>query len=143
MLGGVSLSQLFRFATEIPYVRSNGVFREIQASVDGLLAGAVWPKTVLQPFFLFEEYWHRIVGIGVYNAPSFFIDITPFIGKLVVGGSHDFSFKIPEISAGSRWITSATLHVWLDKGSKQTSGELKSRKVCINFLVHYFRNTSI
>ncbi|XP_010277010.1 PREDICTED: peptide-N4-(N-acetyl-beta-glucosaminyl)asparagine amidase A-like isoform X2 [Nelumbo nucifera] len=100
----------------------NGPFREVVVSLDGTVVGAVWPFTVIYTGGVNPLLWRPITGIGSFDLPSYDIDITPFLGKILDGKQHQFGFSVT--NALSVWFIDANLHVWLDKDSKRTEGEL-------------------
>uniref|UniRef100_A0A1D1Y319 Peptide-N4-(N-acetyl-beta-glucosaminyl)asparagine amidase A n=1 Tax=Anthurium amnicola TaxID=1678845 RepID=A0A1D1Y319_9ARAE len=100
----------------------NGPFREVVAMVDGDVVGAVWPFTVIYTGGVNPLLWRPITGIGSFDLPSYDIEITPFLGKLLDGKPHKFGFLVT--NALSVWYVDANLHLWLDSKSWQTSGSL-------------------
>ncbi|VAH58844.1 unnamed protein product [Triticum turgidum subsp. durum] len=70
-----------------------------------------------------DEFW-PITGIGSFNLPTYDIDITPFLGKLLDGKEHNFGFAVT--NALDVWYIDANLHLWLDHKSKKTVGSLIS-----------------
>nr|CAB3471798.1 unnamed protein product [Digitaria exilis]CAB3475821.1 unnamed protein product [Digitaria exilis] len=81
-------------ANNLSGVPGNGAFREVIARVDGEVVGAVWPFTVIYTGGVNPLLWRPITGIGSFNLPSYDIDITPFLGKLLDGKEHDFGFGV-------------------------------------------------
>ncbi|XP_047059057.1 peptide-N4-(N-acetyl-beta-glucosaminyl)asparagine amidase A-like [Lolium rigidum] len=102
----------------------NGAFREIIVKVDEDVVGAVWPFTVIYTGGVNPLMWRPITGVGSFNLPTYDIDITPFLGKLLDGKKHDFSFGVT--NALDVWYVDANLHLWLDHNSKKTTGGLIS-----------------
>ncbi|KAM1543288.1 hypothetical protein ACFX15_012478 [Malus domestica] len=95
----------------------NGPFREVVVSLDGKVVGAIWPFTVIFTGGFNPLLWSPITAIGSYNLPSYDIEITAFLGK-----SHKFGFTVT--NALNDWFVDANLHLWLDKRSTKTEGEL-------------------
>lgn len=100
----------------------NGPFREVKASIDGNLVGVVWPFTVIYTGGIDPLLWRPISGIGSFDLPTYDIEITPFLGKLLNGKPHRFGFSVT--NALDVWYIDANLHLWIDKNSKQTTGSL-------------------
>ncbi|OVA13618.1 Peptide-N4-(N-acetyl-beta-glucosaminyl)asparagine amidase A [Macleaya cordata] len=100
----------------------NGPFREVVVSLDGNEIGAVWPFTVVYTGGINPLLWRPITGIGSFDLPSYDIEITPFLGKILDGKQHEFGFGVT--NALDVWFIDANLHVWLDHKSKETMGEL-------------------
>ncbi|KAJ3680736.1 hypothetical protein LUZ60_017014 [Juncus effusus] len=104
----------------------NGAFREVRVSLDGDLVGAIWPFTVIYTGGVNPLLWRPITGIGSFNLPSYNIEITPFLGKLLDGNPHKFGFGVT--NALDVWFVDANLHLWLDPKSSKTKGSLISYK---------------
>ncbi|KAJ3680735.1 hypothetical protein LUZ60_017013 [Juncus effusus] len=104
----------------------NGAFREVTVSLDGDLVGAIWPFTVIYTGGINPLLWRPITGIGSFNLPSYNLEITPFLGKLLDGNPHKFGFGVT--NALDVWFVDANLHLWLDQKSLKTKGGLISHK---------------
>ncbi|KAF3442408.1 hypothetical protein FNV43_RR16324 [Rhamnella rubrinervis] len=100
----------------------NGPFREVVVSLDGEVVGAIWPFTVIYTGGVNPLLWRPITGIGSFDLPSYDIDITPFLGKLLDGKIHNIGFSVT--NALNVWYIDANLHLWLDKQSEKTEGKL-------------------
>ncbi|XP_010279139.1 PREDICTED: peptide-N4-(N-acetyl-beta-glucosaminyl)asparagine amidase A-like [Nelumbo nucifera] len=109
-------------ANNLTQVPGNGPFREVVVSIDGTVVGAVWPSTVIYTGGINPLLWRPISGIGSFDLPSYDIDITPFLGKVLDGKQHQLGFSVT--NALSVWYIDANLHVWLDKQSARTKGKL-------------------
>ncbi|KAL6999626.1 Peptide-N4-(N-acetyl-beta-glucosaminyl)asparagine amidase A [Sarracenia purpurea var. burkii] len=105
--------------TDIP---GNGPFREVVVSLDGRVVGAIWPFTVIYTGGFNPLLWRPISGIGSFNLPSYDIEVTPFLGTMLDGKTHEFEFGVT--NALNVWYIDANLHVWLDKQSVKTEGQL-------------------
>ncbi|KAL6627221.1 hypothetical protein ACP70R_030947 [Stipagrostis hirtigluma subsp. patula] len=111
-------------ANNLSNVPGNGAFREVVVRVDGDVVGVVWPFTVIYTGGVNPLLWRPITGIGSFNLPTYDIDITPFLGKLLDGEEHDFGFAVT--NALDVWYVDANLHLWLDHKSEKTTGSLIS-----------------
>ncbi|KAK8589040.1 hypothetical protein V6N13_087918 [Hibiscus sabdariffa] len=100
----------------------NGPFREVLVSLDGELVGAIWPFTVVYTGGINPLLWRPISAIGSFDLPTYDIEITPFLGKLLDGKSHSISFSVT--NALNVWYIDANLHLWLDCKSSKTKGKL-------------------
>lgn len=105
----------------------NGPFREVVVSLDGGVIGAVWPFTVVYTGGVNPLLWRPITGIGSFDLPTYDIEITPFLGTILNGKSHDFSFSVT--NALNVWYIDANLHLWIDKKSERTSGNLLTQNI--------------
>lgn len=117
----------------------NGAFREVVVSLDGMVVGAVWPFTVIYTGGVNPLLWRPITGIGSFDLPSYDIEITPFLGKLLDGKPHRFGFGVTD--ALNVWFVDANLLIWLDTGSTKTKGKLVNYKAapCKPSLVSKFK----
>ncbi|XP_021815682.1 peptide-N4-(N-acetyl-beta-glucosaminyl)asparagine amidase A-like [Prunus avium] len=117
----------------------NGPFREVVVSLDGEVVGAVWPFTVIFTGGINPLLWRPITAIGSYDLPTYDIEITPFLGKILDGESHKFGFNVT--NALNVWYIDANLHLWLDKQSTKTEGKLLKRSSLpfVVSLVSYFK----
>ncbi|KAJ8527707.1 hypothetical protein K7X08_015158 [Anisodus acutangulus] len=100
----------------------NGAFREVLVSVDDLVVGSVWPFTVIYTGGVNPLLWRPISGIGSFDLPSYDIEITPLLGKILDGNTHKISFSVT--NALNVWYIDANLHLWLDEKSVKTEGKL-------------------
>ncbi|XP_030443985.2 peptide-N4-(N-acetyl-beta-glucosaminyl)asparagine amidase A-like [Syzygium oleosum] len=100
----------------------NGPFREVLVSLDGEVVGAVWPFTVVYTGGINPLLWRPITGIGSFNLPTYDIEITPFLAKVLDGKLHEFGFSVT--NALNVWYIDANLHLWLDDKSTETAGKL-------------------
>lgn len=100
----------------------NGPFREVLVSVDGVVVGAIWPFTVIYTGGINPLLWRPITGIGSFDLPSYDIEITPFLEKILDGKMHLFGFFVTK--ALNVWYVDANLHLWLDSESTTTEGKL-------------------
>ncbi|PSR96448.1 Peptide-N4-(N-acetyl-beta-glucosaminyl)asparagine amidase A heavy chain like [Actinidia chinensis var. chinensis] len=100
----------------------NGPFREVLVTLDGIEVGAVWPFTVIYTGGVNPLLWRPITGIGSFDLPSYDIEITPFLGTMLDGKTHEIAFRVT--NALNVWFVDANLHVWLDKKSLKTEGHL-------------------
>ncbi|XP_059662722.1 peptide-N4-(N-acetyl-beta-glucosaminyl)asparagine amidase A-like [Cornus florida] len=111
-------------ANNLTGVAGNGPFREVVVSLDDVVVGAVWPFTVIYTGGVNPLLWRPITGIGSFDLPTYDIEITPFLGKILDGKTHDLAFSVT--NALNVWYIDANLHIWLDKKSEKTEGKLLS-----------------
>ncbi|CAO2209488.1 unnamed protein product [Urochloa humidicola] len=97
----------------------NGPFREVTVLLDGDVVGAVWPFPVIYTGGINPLIWRPITSIGSFNFPTYDIELTPFLGRLLDGDHHEVGFKVT--NALSSWYVGANLHLWLDAGSATTA----------------------
>ncbi|KAJ9153505.1 hypothetical protein P3X46_026934 [Hevea brasiliensis] len=102
----------------------NGPFREVVVSLDGEIVGAIWPFTVIYTGGINPLLWRPITGIGSFNLPSYDIEITPLLGSLLDGKTHELGFSVT--NALNVWYIDANLHLWLDHKSTKIKGKVST-----------------
>ncbi|KAK7257150.1 hypothetical protein RIF29_30918 [Crotalaria pallida] len=112
----------YNFANNLIDTPGNGPFREVVVTLDGNVVGSVWPFTVIYTGGVNPLLWRPITGIGSFVLPSYDIEVTPFLGTLLDGGIHSLGFSVT--NALNIWYIDANLHLWLDRKSSRTEGEL-------------------
>ncbi|KAK8935156.1 hypothetical protein KSP39_PZI013744 [Platanthera zijinensis] len=103
-------------------IAGNGAFREVTVRLDGDVVGAIWPFTVIYTGGINPLLWRPISAIGSFDLPSYDIEITPFLGRILDGKGHSFEFGVT--NALDVWFIDANLHLWLDSKSSFTEGSL-------------------
>ncbi|GAV60719.1 PNGaseA domain-containing protein [Cephalotus follicularis] len=109
-------------ANNLTDVAGNGPFREVLVSVDGKVVGAFSPFTVIYTGGINPLLWRPITGIGSFDLPSYDIELTPLLGTMLDGMTHQIGFSIT--NALNVWYIDANLHLWLDDKSNKTEGML-------------------
>lgn len=102
----------------------NGPFREVAVQIDGDLVGVVWPFPVVYTGGINPLLWRPITGIGSFNLPSYDIELTAFLGKLLDGEKHEVAFTVT--NAMDTWFVDANLHLWLDPRGAATAAGIVS-----------------
>ncbi|CAO2205197.1 unnamed protein product [Urochloa humidicola] len=102
----------------------NGPFREVTVRVDGLLAGAAWPFPVIYAGGIYPLLWRPVAAIGSFNLPTYDVELTPLLGKMLDGKAHELAFAVT--NAMDTWYVDANLHLWLDSASAATAAGLLS-----------------
>lgn len=106
--------------------RGNGAFREVYVTVDGNFVGSEVPYPVIFTGGINPLFWEPVVAIGAFDLPSYDFELTPFLGLLLDGNTHNFgigvSYSIPF------WLVDANLHLWLDHQSEAVQAKLVSQK---------------
>ncbi|KAJ1282078.1 hypothetical protein BS78_03G022500 [Paspalum vaginatum] len=113
------------YADEFWYMNTpeqNGPFREVTVRLDGDVVGAVWPFPVIYTGGINPLIWRPITSIGSFNLPTYDVELTPFLGKLLDGEEHELGFAVT--NAQNSWYVDANLHLWLDAKSTRTTGGL-------------------
>uniref|UniRef100_A0A1J3DDE4 Peptide-N4-(N-acetyl-beta-glucosaminyl)asparagine amidase A n=1 Tax=Noccaea caerulescens TaxID=107243 RepID=A0A1J3DDE4_NOCCA len=95
--------------------RGNGAYREVVVKIDGRYVGSEVPFPVIFTGGINPLFWEPVVAIGAFNLPSYDMDLTPFLGLLLDGKSHEFALGVND--GISYWLVDANLHLWLDHGS--------------------------
>nr|WP_297544411.1 peptide-N4-asparagine amidase [Amycolatopsis sp.] len=105
----------------------HGPFREANAALDGTPVAGVQTFPHIYSGGIVPTLWRPIVAIDTFSLHSELVDVTPFVGRLVDGASHDLSFTVPNI--GGSWSISPTLLLYTDHGAATTSGALVKSEV--------------
>ncbi|HVR23719.1 MAG TPA: peptide-N4-asparagine amidase [Candidatus Polarisedimenticolia bacterium] len=101
---------------------SNTAFRETEIAIDGQSAGVApvfpWIFTGgIDPFL-----WFPIPGVQTLNFTPYRVNLTPFAGLLSNGQPHTVSLSV--YNANNYFSATASLLLYLDSGSTQTSGAI-------------------
>lgn len=107
--------------------KPNGGFRQVVATIDGRYVGSAVPFPVIAPGSVNPFFWAPVAAIGAYDHPSYDLELTPFVGKLLDGRPHEFGLMVKE--SQPYWLIGANLHLWLDAWSDEVRGELVRYKV--------------
>lgn len=71
-----------------------GPLRELQVLVDDKLAGIAQPYPVVFTGGISPYFWRPQVSYGAYNQPTYYVDISPFLGSLTDGAKHNIQLKV-------------------------------------------------
>ncbi|NUR48682.1 MAG: peptide-N(4)-(N-acetyl-beta-glucosaminyl)asparagine amidase [Hamadaea sp.] len=103
-----------------------GPYREVQISVDGVLAGIAAPYPHIytggwsNPFL-----WYVLPAPRAFDIQPVRYDLSPFAGLLTDGREHTVSVTVAGVPAGqSGWDLPVTLLGWRDHGSSRVTGSL-------------------
>lgn len=96
--------------------RGNGAYREVYVTIDGEIVGTEIPFPVIFTGGINPLFWEPVVAIGAFNLPSYDIELTPYLGKILDGKEHKFGIGVTR--GISYWLVNANLHLWLDHRSK-------------------------
>jgi len=147
-------------------VLGKGSFREVQVWIDGLLAGFAYPFPVIYTGGIIMSWWRPIAAIGAFDAPSYIIDISPFVPYLSDSKAHNFTLVVlgqgVNSSINSEWFFSGSVFVTLDPSNARTIGEMithftdskttvvplptgydQHSSSCVNFVTKSYRKLSI
>ncbi|KDO17101.1 hypothetical protein SPRG_17486 [Saprolegnia parasitica CBS 223.65] len=105
----------------------NGAFREFQILVDGKLVSTFWPFPLIYTGGISPYMWRPVVATGAFEAPTYLVDLTPFLGIFVDGKAHNVSFSVGH--GLDYWPTSGNLLVYLDKAGNQTQAVVQSQTI--------------
>lgn len=97
-------------------------FREIEVSIDGKPAGAVWPYPYVYTGGVNPLIWRPLTGIHTLDIPSYRIDLTPFAGLLSGSGPHTISLYV--VNNNGYWLAGGAL--LLTSGGAPVSGSVTS-----------------
>ncbi|XP_030540354.1 peptide-N4-(N-acetyl-beta-glucosaminyl)asparagine amidase A [Rhodamnia argentea] len=101
--------------------RGNGAYREVLVMIDGNLVGSEVPFPVVFTGGINPLFWEPIVAIGAFILPSYDMELTPFLGRLLDRKAHELAIGVA--NGISYWLVNANLHLWLDHGSKRVQAK--------------------
>jgi len=102
-------------------------YREVQASIDGTPAGTTQFFPYIYSGGIVPTLWRPLPAIGTNDLTPETLDVTPFVGRLVDGLSHDLAVRV--FGARDTWNVEANLVMFTDHGATRTSGALVSSSV--------------
>ena len=100
----------------------HGPYREADIALDGTPVAAVHTFPYIYSGGIVPTLWRPIPAIGTFSLTPETVDVTPFVGSLVDGGSHDLSASIQDIGDG--WTVVMTLLLYTDHHATRTHGAL-------------------
>ncbi|KAL8996889.1 MAG: hypothetical protein Q9169_003700 [Polycauliona sp. 2 TL-2023] len=132
----VKNSEVDTFAGQIGELYGYSPLREVQLLIDGQLAGAFVPPTVIFTGGIVPGLWRPIVGLDAFDLTETEIDVTPWLPLLCDGASHTFEIRVAGLndngagsaslsnSVGSSWIVTGKIFLFLGPQGSVTSGTL-------------------
>jgi hypothetical protein len=107
-----------------------GPYRELDASLDGIPAGASIPFPNIFTGGVNPLLWRPIPAVDAFNLQPRNFDLTPFVGSLVDGGAHSIGVSVAH--AQSYWGLTPNLLIWTDPHSAQTTGSTTQNTLAAN-----------
>lgn len=105
----------------------DGPYREVGAAIDGTPAGVTQYFPYIYTGGIVPTLWRPIPAVGTFDMTPEVIDVTPFVGRLVDGGSHDIALTVANI--GDTWNLAANLLLFTDHHAATTHGALTTDAV--------------
>jgi hypothetical protein len=106
---------------------THGPYREADISLDNQPVAAVHTFPHIYTGGIVPTLWRPIPAIHTFSLYAEHIDITPFAGLLVDGGTHQLTASVQ--NAGDEWTVVATLLLYTDHHAAQTHGALTTDNV--------------
>ncbi|HZE48664.1 MAG TPA: peptide-N4-asparagine amidase [Jatrophihabitantaceae bacterium] len=113
---------------------THGAYREADASLDGTPVAAVHTFPHIYTGGIVPTLWRPIPAIHTFSLYAEQVDVTPFVGRLVDGGTHDLAFTVQ--NNGDSWSVVATLLLYTDHHAAQTHGALTTDTVAPSATEH-------
>ncbi|KAJ3224730.1 hypothetical protein HK099_007979 [Clydaea vesicula] len=80
---------------EFYYLNTTNPYKEMQIFVNEKMAGIIHPFPLIFTGGITPYLWRPIVSIGALICPTYLIDVTPFLGDLIVNnGFNNVSFRV-------------------------------------------------
>ncbi|KAI4385644.1 hypothetical protein MLD38_003640 [Melastoma candidum] len=96
--------------------RGHGSFRQVFVLIDGAAVASISPFPVIFTGGINPLFWEPVVAIGAFDLPSYKVELTPILGKILDGKEHEFTIGV--LDGISYWLVDANLHLWLDSDSE-------------------------
>jgi Peptide N-acetyl-beta-D-glucosaminyl asparaginase amidase A len=106
---------------------THGPYREADISLDGQPVAAVHTLPHIYTGGIVPTLWRPIPAVHTFSLYAEHIDITPFAGLLVDGGTHELPASVQ--NAGDEWTVVTTLLLYTDHRAAQTRGALTTDDV--------------
>lgn len=97
--------------------------------IDDHLAGVCQPFPIVFTGGISPYLWRPQVAYGAYNQPTYYIDISPFLGSLTDDAEHRVQLKVASAETNQTvlsWFISGNIQVQLDSTSERTTGSITS-----------------
>ena len=117
----------------------NTAYREVAAAIDGTSAGVTQYFPYIYTGGIVPTLWRPIPAVGTFDMSPELLDVTPFVGRLVDGKSHDVALSVA--NAGDVWNLSANLLLYTDPHAATTSGALLSDSIAPTAAQHTTEQT--
>ncbi|KAE8689619.1 Ankyrin repeat family protein, putative isoform 1 [Hibiscus syriacus] len=76
--------------------RGNGAYREVFVTIDGKFIGSEVVFPVVFTGGVNPLFWGPVVAIGDFNLPTYDLDLSPFLGWLLDGKSHEIRIGVDD-----------------------------------------------
>uniref|UniRef100_A0A060TCW1 ARAD1D42658p n=1 Tax=Blastobotrys adeninivorans TaxID=409370 RepID=A0A060TCW1_BLAAD len=108
-----------------------GPLRFVEVYIDDELAGNIVPFPVIYTGGISPGLWNAIVGINAYDVPSYRVDLTPFLPRLLQRRSRlrlVVSNGLGDVKTDNNWLINANVMVWEVTGVTVQGQELPGDK---------------
>lgn len=95
--------------------------------IDDQLAGVAQPFPVVFTGGISPFLWRPQVAFGAYDQPTYYVDVTPFLGSLSDDAEHKFQLRVVSAEKNQTvlsWFISGNVQVQLDSSSQRTKGAI-------------------
>lgn len=127
-------SEVNTFADQVGLLYGYSPYREVELLIDGQIAGAFVPPTVIFTGGIVPGLWRPLVGLDAFDLTETEIDVTPWLPLLCDGASHTFEIRVAGLndngngkaslsdSVGPSWIVTGKIFLFLGPQGSITSG---------------------
>lgn len=86
-----------------------GAYREILVEIDGIFANSIIPFPVVYTGGINPLLWRPLTGIMSFNIPAYVLDLSPFLGLLADGKTHNISVSVLNNDDQGYWLVDVGL----------------------------------
>jgi hypothetical protein len=99
-----------------------GAYRELDVTIDGRIAGIVYPFPYIWTGGFNPLLWRPLSAIHTLNVPAYRVDLDPWAGVLSDGKPHTFAVTVS--NDRGTWPLDGNLLLWTDPRAAHTSGRI-------------------
>eukprot|EP00927_Polykrikos_kofoidii_P082113 TRINITY_DN8074_c0_g1_i1.p1 TRINITY_DN8074_c0_g1~~TRINITY_DN8074_c0_g1_i1.p1 ORF type:complete len:649 (-),score=36.96 TRINITY_DN8074_c0_g1_i1:13-1698(-) len=99
-------------------------YRELEVYVDGIVAGVAYPFLVIYTGGVNPLLWRPVTGIASFDVPPYSFDLSPFVGLLNDGRTHNISVSVRNNNEKGVWYLDGVFHADLEPAVEVLAGVL-------------------
>eukprot|EP00927_Polykrikos_kofoidii_P082114 TRINITY_DN8074_c0_g1_i2.p1 TRINITY_DN8074_c0_g1~~TRINITY_DN8074_c0_g1_i2.p1 ORF type:complete len:634 (-),score=47.80 TRINITY_DN8074_c0_g1_i2:120-2021(-) len=99
-------------------------YRELEVYVDGIAAGVAYPFPVIYTGGVNPLLWRPLTGIASFDVPPYSFDLSPFVGLLNDGRTHNISVSVQNNNEKGVWYLDGVFYADLEPAVDVLAGVL-------------------